>query len=445
MTKLLLNVARTAKTQRCLVSARQFSASLYKLQSSGSVTDKYIETISKPHTVTTYARPNMILTHGKGSLLFDLENKQYIDFSAGIAVTALGHANPEVTSIISEQAGTLVHCSNLFYNMPAGELANKLVTTTKASGGMKDASRVFLCNSGTEANEAALKFARKYGKTFSDDKTEIITFKNSFHGRTMGALSVTPNPKYQAPFAPLIPGVQIADTQDITSVEKLISKEKTCAVLIEPIQGEGGIEEIGEEYLTKLRKLCDDNNVLLIFDEIQCGLGRSGKLWAHSYFETAHPDILTMAKALGNGFPIGATMITEKVESALNVGDHGTTYGGNPLASKVGLFVVDQVTNDKFLQDVNSKSERFLKGFEKLAEKYSEYIVKPKGKGLLIGLQFEPEVDITKIVATARENGLIVISAGMNVIRVVPALNIPDELIDEGLDILDKSIDSALK
>lgn len=450
MTRLLLNLKGQLNSQRLVHFkgvARNFYVSSVKQQNSdgeNSMTEKYIETISKPHTVTTYARPNMILTHGKGSLLFDLENKQYIDFSAGIAVTALGHANPEITNIITEQASTLVHCSNLFYNMPAGELASKLVASTKASGGMKDASRVFLCNSGTEANEAALKFARKYGKTFNDDKIEIITFENSFHGRTMGALSVTPNPKYQAPFAPLIPGVKVANSKDIKSVENLISKEKTCAVIIEPIQGEGGVEEISEEFLNKLRKLCDENNVLLIFDEIQCGLGRSGKLWAHSYFKNAHPDILTMAKALGNGFPIGATMITEKVETALNVGDHGTTYGGNPLASKVGLYVIDQVSNDKFLKDINAKSERFLKGFEKLAEKYSDFIVKPKGKGLLIGLQFKPEVNLGEVVNLAREKGLIVITAGMNVLRVVPALNIPDELIDEGLDILDQSIGQAL-
>lgn len=443
-----LRSTRNAKVQRVanLHVARCFTKTSSKMQSSSSesVTENYIETISKPHTVTTYARPNMILTHGKGSLLFDLQNKKYIDFSAGIAVTALGHSNPEVTKIISEQAGTLVHCSNLFYNMPAGELANLLVTNTIASGGMKDASRVFLCNSGTEANEAALKFARKYGKTFNDNKTEIITFENSFHGRSMGALSVTPNPKYQAPFAPLIPGVKVANTQDIKSVEDLIHKDKTCAVIIEPIQGEGGVEQIDEDFLNKLRKLCDDNDVLLIFDEIQCGLGRTGKLWAHSYFENAHPDILTMAKALGNGFPIGATMVTEKVEAALKVGDHGTTYGGNPLASKVGLHVVEQVSDEAFLSQVESKSERLLTGFDKLANKYSDHIIKKKGKGLLIGLQFKPEVDLGKIVSEARENGLIVISAGMNVLRVVPALNIPEELIDEGLEILDKSIGAVL-
>jgi acetylornithine aminotransferase len=409
-----------------------------------SATGKFITTISKPYTVTTYARPNLILTHGKGSLLYDLEDRKYIDFSAGIAVTALGHSHPEVTKIMADQAGTLIHCSNLFYNLPAGELANKLIENTKASGGMEHASRVFLCNSGTEANEAALKFARKYGKSINEDKIEIITFENSFHGRSMGALSVTPNPKYQQPFAPLIPGVQVAQPGDIESVKKLISKDKTCAVIVEPIQGEGGVNELSEEFMTELRKVCDENDTLLIFDEIQCGLGRSGKLWAHSHFKNAHPDILTMAKALGNGFPIGATMISEKVESALSVGDHGTTYGGNPLASRIASYVLDTVSDAKFLLAVNAKGERFQKGLQKLAEKYSDYVIKAKGKGLLVGLQFKPEVDIGQIVAIARQHGLIVISAGMNVVRIVPALNIPDELIDEGLEILDKSIDLAV-
>lgn len=404
-------------------------------------TGNYINTISKPYTVTTYSRPNLVLTHGKGSYLYDLESRKYVDFTAGIAVTCLGHSNEEITQLIQDQAGTLMHCSNLYYNLPAGELSSKLVANTIDSGGMKDAQRVFLCNSGTEANEAALKFARKYGKTFSDEKFEIITFENSFHGRTMGALSVTPNPKYQKPFSPLIPGVHVASTTDISSVEKVIS-DKTCAVIIEPIQGEGGVTPIEEEFMIKLRELCSANNAFLIFDEIQCGLGRSGKLWAHSHYSPeAHPDILTTAKALGNGFPIGATIITDKVESALSVGDHGTTYGGNPLGARIGSFILDKISDDAFLAEVGEKSERFIKGLTKIANNHPDHVEQVKGKGLLLGLQFKEHVDTGAIVQKARENGLLVITAGMNVVRIVPALNIPNDVIEEGIDVLGKVVD----
>ncbi|EDK46269.1 acetylornithine aminotransferase, mitochondrial precursor [Lodderomyces elongisporus NRRL YB-4239] len=405
---------------------------------------EYIKTVSKPYTVTTYARPNLVLTHGKGSHIYDLEDRKYIDFTSGIAVTCLGHANEEISKIIQDQSQKLLHCSNLYYNLPAGELANKLVTKTRELDGMSDAARVFLCNSGTEANEAAMKFARKYGKMVSggsEEKVEFITFENSFHGRSLGALSLTPNPKYQKPFAPLIPGVNVAKPNNIESVKQLISRDKTCAVIIEPIQGEGGVNPIDGEFLVQLRQLCDENDVVLIYDEIQCGLGRSGKLWAHSHLpKEAHPDIVTMAKALGNGFPIGATMITERIENALAVGDHGTTYGGNPLGSRIGSYVVDQIANEEFLAKVNEKSNLFTDKLEKLANEFPEKILKVKGKGLLLGLQFDEKVDINKIVEKCRENGLLIITAGLNTVRLVPALNIPEGDITEGLAVLEHCI-----
>lgn len=420
-------------------SARILSQKAIPDASDDSQTGQYISTITKPYTATTYARPNLVITHGKGSYLYDLENREYIDFSAGVAVTCLGHSHSGVAEVISDQANTLIHCSNLYYNLPAGELVSKLVNKTIQSGGMKDASKVFLCNSGTEATEAALKFARKYGKSTSDDKFEIITFTNSFHGRSMGALSVTANPKYQQPFAPLIPGVKVAESDNLESVKNLISKDKTCAVIVEPIQGEGGVTALSEDFLIGLKKLCEENDALLIFDEIQCGLGRSGKLWAHCELPPeAHPDILTMAKALGNGFPIGATMISEKVELVLKVGDHGSTYGGNPLGSRIGSYVVDQVSNPEFLAAVNKKSERLVKGLTKIANKFPDHIVAVKGKGLLLGLQCKDNVNAGDIVNKCREHGLLAITAGMNVVRLVPALNIPDEAIEDGLDILTK-------
>lgn len=404
-------------------------------------TVQYINTVTKPYTVTTYARPNIVMTQGKGSYLYDLENRKYVDFVAGIAVTALGHSNPEVADIISKQSKILMHCSNLYYNFYAGELAHKLVDRTKNSGGMKDAQRVFLSNSGSEANEAALKFARKYAKSINDGKVEFIAFDNAFHGRTMGALSVTANEKYKKPFLPMVDDVKLATYNDIESVEKIISKEKTCAVIIEPIQGEGGITKANEDFLIQLKKLCEEHDVLLIYDEIQCGLGRTGKLWAHSHLpEEAHPDILTMAKALGNGFPIGAVVITEKVEDCLKVGDHGTTYGGNPLGSRIGSYVVDQVSDPEFLEAVNKKSKKFLNGLNKLKEKYPQLISDVRGQGLLLGIQFCPNIDVGEVVNISRECGLLVLSAGLNVLRLVPALNIPDEVIEEGMNILDTAI-----
>ncbi|GMF02370.1 unnamed protein product [Ambrosiozyma monospora] len=356
---------------------------------------------------TTYSRPNIVFAKGLGAYLWDLEGNQFIDFSAGIAVTALGHSHPEVAKLMFEQANTLVHSSNLYHNLYTGELSKQLVLKTKEFGGMHDAARVFLANSGTEANEAALKFARKYGKSISEDKTEFITFETSFHGRSMGALSVTPNPKYQAPFAPLIPGVKVAKPNDINSVRDLIS-EKTCGVIIEPIQGEGGIRPMKQDFLIQLKQLTQEHNALLIYDEIQCGLGRSGALWAHAKLpKEAHPDILTMAKALGNGFPIGATMITENVENQLKVGDHGTTYGGNPLGARIGLYVLNQIANPKFLQTVNQKSELFKVKLNELKEKFPEQIKEVRGDGLLLGMELNQ--DPSPVVVKARELGLLMV------------------------------------
>jgi len=301
---------------------------------------------------------------------------------------------------------------------------------------MHNASRVFLSNSGTEANEAALKFARKYGKSQNENKIEFITFTNSFHGRSMGALSVTPNPKYQSPFAPLIPGVKVAEPT-IESVSKLIN-ENTAGVIIEPIQGEGGVRPVSTDFLIELKKITQKNNALLIFDEIQCGLGRSGSLWAHGKLpQEAHPDIITMAKALGNGFPIGATMITENVENALKVGDHGTTYGGNPLGARIGSYVLSQVSNKDFLKNVQIKSEIFKNELESLKKEVDE-IVEVRGEGLLLGVQFKS--DPSKVVDAARERGLLVITAGGNTVRFVPALNIEDDVIREGLAIFKDAV-----
>ena len=392
-----------------------------------------------PFEVTTYSRPDMILSKAKGSYIYDLNDKKYIDFTSGIAVVSLGHSDPEISKILFEQSSTLMHSSNLYHNPWTLELSKQLVEKTKQFNGMSNASRVFLCNSGTEANEAALKFARKHGKSISESKTEFITFKTSFHGRTMGALSVTPNPKYQAPFSPLIPGVHVATPNDIESVKSLINKN-TCGVIIEPVQGEGGVHPMDVEFLVELKKLCKENNAVLIYDEIQCGMGRTGTLWAHSRLpKEAHPDILTMAKALGNGFPIGATMITEDVESVLKVGDHGTTFGGNPLGSRIGCHVLERIANEEFLATVNKKSELLKEKLAQLKEKYPNEIVEVRGQGLIIGV--ECKENPSKIVETARDLGLLIITAGGNVIRFVPPLNIEDDVLVDGVKILEQAFD----
>ncbi|VEU23501.1 DEKNAAC104451 [Brettanomyces naardenensis] len=435
---MLRSLGRSASKLPCYCQRRFFSSAKVVLNDASKISSKAFINNNEHYAVTTYSRPQIVLKKGQGPYLWDVEDKKYIDFSAGIAVTALGHSNPEVAKVMFEQANTLVHSSNLYHNLWTLQLSKLLVEKTKEFGGMHDASRVFLCNSGTEANEAALKFARKYGTTISKEKTEFITFETSFHGRTFGSLAVTPNPKYQAPFSPLVPGVSVAKPNDIASVEKLIS-DKTCGVIIEPIQGEGGVHPMDHDFLIALKKLCKDHKALLIYDEIQCGLGRSGKLWAHAKLpKEGHPDVLTMAKALGNGYPIGATMITEDVESVLKVGDHGTTFGGNPLGARIGCYVLSQIATKEFLSDVEKKSELFKVKLNELVEKFPEQIKEVRGEGLILGLEcFE---NPTAVVEKARDLGLLVITAGGNVIRIVPALNIDDSVIIDGIQILEKAM-----
>ncbi|KAJ2798550.1 acetylornithine aminotransferase, partial [Coemansia helicoidea] len=323
--------------------------------------------------VDTYVRPPIVLSHGKGSYVYDTAGREYLDFTAGIAVTALGHSHPDVAAAISDQATKLVHCSNLYHNEWAPQLARRLVEATAAAypqgtqGIYAGPARVFFSNSGTEANEGALKFARKHGKHVAaagvlgrgasealrvdpNLKHGIVSFTGGFHGRSMGALSVTATPKYQAPFTPLIPGVQTAKFNRTEEVGAFVD-ERTCAVIVEPIQGEGGVHVAQPEFLRALRRRCDQVGALLIYDEIQCGLGRSGSLWAHQrYPDDCSPDIVTMAKPLANGVPIGAVLVSDKVAGLIKPGDHGTTFGGNPLACRAGCVVLEHITQPEFLE-----------------------------------------------------------------------------------------------
>jgi acetylornithine aminotransferase len=309
---------------------------------------------------------------------------------------------------------------------------------------MHDANSVFICNSGSEANEAALKFARKTGKVLdpSGAKHEIVSFHQSFHGRTMGSLSATPNPKYQKPFAPMLPGFRYGNYNDVAAVNELVT-EQTCGVIVEPIQGEGGVIVATDEFLTALRKRCTEVGAVLIYDEIQCGLSRTGTFWAHSHLPAeAHPDIITTAKALGNGFPIGATIINAHVADKIVVGDHGTTFGGNPLGSRLAHYIVSRLSDPELQKSVLVKSEIFRKHFTALQAKYPQLITEVRGRGLQLGLQLSQ--DPTPIITAARERGLLIITAGTNTLRFVPALTISEEEIAEGMTILEEAVKVAI-
>ncbi len=310
---------------------------------------------------------------------------------------------------------------------------------TVASGGMNTASKAFICNSGSEANEAAIKFARKFGRATdpSGRKHEIVSFENSFHGRTMGALSATPNPKYQTPFSPMLPGFHYA-TLNSPSALDLITPH-TCAVLIEPIQGEGGVHSATRDFLAALRSRCNETSTLLIYDEIQCGLSRTGTLWAHSILPpSSHPDILTTAKALGNGFPVGATLVSEAVASRIATGDHGTTFGGSPLASRVAHHVLTRLADPQLQQEVRAKEKLFRAGIARIAERYPGVVTEVRGRGLILGVQLSR--DPAPVITAARERGLLVITAGKDTLRLVPPLVVSEAEIEEGLEILDRAM-----
>ncbi|KAH6679853.1 pyridoxal phosphate-dependent transferase [Plectosphaerella plurivora] len=396
-----------------------------------------------PYMVATYARPPPVFVKGEGSYLWDIENRKYLDFTAGIAVNSLGHCDPEITKIAAEQAGTLIHASNLYYNPWTGALSKLLVDSTRASGAMHDATSVFICNSGSEANEAAIKFARKTAKLIdpSGNKSEVVSFNGAFHGRTMGALSATHNPKYQKPFAPMVPGFVQGVYNDIAAINDVVT-EATCGVIVEPIQGEGGIQVASEEFLIALAKRCREVGAVLIYDEIQCGLGRTGDLWAHGQLpREAHPDVLTTAKAIGNGFPIGAVLVNNRVADAIKVGDHGTTFGGNPLACRLAHRIVERLADKDLQSAVLAKADIFRARFDALRARFPELVTEVRGRGLILGLQLTE--DPSPIVKAARERGLLVITAGTNTLRFVPPLTITEAEIHEGVDVLEAAIEAT--
>lgn len=379
----------------------------------------------------TYNRFQIVLEKGQGVRLYDVEGKEYLDFAAGIAVFALGYNHPEYSKTLKEQIDKIIHTSNLYYNVPMTEAAEKLV---KATG----LSKVFFTNSGTEAIEGAIKVARKYAylKDGSTDH-EIIAMNHSFHGRSLGALSVTGNPHYQEPFKPLIGGIRFAQFNDLESVKAQVT-EKTCAIIMETVQGEGGIYPAEQEFLQGVRKLCDEKDILLILDEIQCGMGRTGSMFACQSYGVA-PDVMTCAKALGCGVPVGAFVLNEKTANgSLVPGDHGTTYGGNPLACAAVSKVFDIFEQEHILEHVQKITPYLEEKLDELVDKY-EFITARRGKGLMQGLVLEGK-PVGDVVNKALENGLLVISAGGNVLRLVPPLVITEKDIDEMIEKLEKSL-----
>ncbi len=373
----------------------------------------------------TYNRYPLVLEKGEGVYLYDTEGKQYLDFAAGIAVQGLGYHYPGYDEALKAQIDKLMHTSNLFYNIPAMEAAEKL---TKASG----MSKVFFTNSGTEAIEGALKAARKYAwlKDRREDH-EIIAMRHSFHGRSMGALSVTGNEAYQAPFRPLIGGIRFADYNDLESVRAQIT-ERTCGIILETIQGEGGIYPATEEFLKGVKALCEEHDILLILDEIQCGMGRTGHMFAWQEYGVK-PNVMTCAKALGCGVPVGAFVLDEKAANgSLAPGDHGTTYGGNPFACAAVSTVLDLFERDGIVEHVRETGAYLTERLDELAGRY-DFIEERRGKGLIQGLAIQGR-PVGEIVVKSQEMGLLVITAGNNVLRLVPPLIIEKQHVDEMIE-----------
>ncbi|MBO4457260.1 MAG: aspartate aminotransferase family protein [Butyrivibrio sp.] len=390
---------------------------------------QYIDEAEKA-LLHTYNRYQIVLDKGDGVYLYDLDGKKYLDFVSGIAVFALGYNYKDYNDALKSQIDKLLHTSNYYYNVPAIEAAKKM----KEASGM---DRVFFTNSGAEAVEGALKAARKYAY-LKDGKTdhEIIAMNHSFHGRTFGALSVTGNPHYREAFEPMIGNIKFANLNDFESVLACVN-DKTCAIIMETVQGEGGIYPATEEFLTKVRKLCDERDILLILDEIQCGMGRTGYMYAWQKFGIK-PDIMTTAKALGCGVPIGAFLMTEKVgANSLVAGDHGTTYGGNPFACAAVNKVLDLFNQDNIIENVREVAPYLENKLDELKDRY-DFIIDRRGAGLMQGLVFNRPV--ADVINMALEKGLILINAGAEIIRFVPSLIITKENVDDMIEILDSCL-----
>ncbi|MBN2413216.1 aspartate aminotransferase family protein [candidate division KSB1 bacterium] len=370
----------------------------------------------------TYSRPGFVISHGNGVYLYDTDGKKYLDFVSGIAVNAFGYNDKQTQKALLEQSQRLWHCSNLYYTEPQVQLAELLVKKTFAD-------KVFFCNSGTEAIEAAIKFARKWASaTRSKEDFQIITLNRSFHGRTYGALAATGQPKFWENFGPMLTGFEFADFNDLESVKKRIS-DKTVAVLVEPVQGEGGVYPATQEFLQGLRELCEENNCLLILDEIQCGFGRTGTFCAYEQYGIL-PDMMTVAKPIAGGLPLGAVLMNDNIASHIKPGDHGTTFGGGPLVTFVAHDILKRISRQSFLDSVKEKSDYIFAQLNELQGKIPD-IVSVRGKGLMIGIELsvDPQTVINKCIA----DGLLICKTGGNAVRFLPPLIVEKKHIDEAV------------
>ncbi|MGI5309626.1 aspartate aminotransferase family protein [Rheinheimera sp. WS51] len=388
--------------------------------------------------VPNYAPAKFIPVKGKGSRVWDQEGREYIDFAGGIAVTCLGHCHPALVGALKDQADKIWHLSNVLTNEPALALAKVLVDNTFAD-------KVYFANSGAESNEAALKLARRYAKDkYGEQKDQIIAFKQGFHGRTFFTVTVGGQPAYSDGFGPKPAAIAHAEFNNIESLKALIS-DKTCAVMVEPMQGEGGVLPATPEFLKAVRELCDANNALLIFDEVQTGVGRTGKLYGYMQYDVV-PDILTTAKALGGGFPIGAMLTTDEIAKHLVPGTHGSTYGGNPLACAVALAAVNTVNTPEVLDGVMAKAQLFRDGLAKINEKYNVF-ADVRGQGLLIGAELTADYagKARDFMLAAADEGLMALVAGANIVRFAPSLVIPDADIEAGLARFEQAVAKMVK
>jgi acetylornithine aminotransferase/acetylornithine/N-succinyldiaminopimelate aminotransferase len=396
-------------------------------------TKTLMEWSAKYHT-PNYGRTPLVLVRGEGTRVWDSDNREYLDFTTGIAVTGLGHCHPVITGAIREAAATLLHVSNIFHNAPQVHLAKLLVEHSFAD-------RVFFCNSGAEANEAALKVVRKYAKErLSTDRYEVIATNNSFHGRTLATVSATGQPKYHHGFEPLMPGFKHVPYNDLRAMERAMDSH-TAAILVEPIQGEGGVNIPDDGYLPGLRKLCDQSGALLIFDEVQTGVGRTGRLWAYQHWGV-EPDVMTLAKALANGIPIGAMLCREEVASALTAGSHGSTFAGSAFVTSVALATLTTIIGDKLPERAEHRGRELMDGARELQKKLP-VIKEIRGRGLLIGIELTKPA--APVMDACREAGLLVLTAGEKVVRLAPPLIVESADCKRALEILGGALATAAK
>lgn len=378
----------------------------------------------KKYVLGTYPRLPFVLERGNGMILIDTEGNSYLDFGSGIAVMALGHSDAEISAVVQAQTEKLNHVSNLYHTGPHAELAEALCESSFAN-------KVFFSNSGAEAVETALKLARKYARAkYGEGKTKVVAFEGGFHGRTVGALSVTAREQYQAPFRPLVPNIEFAPFNDVAAARTAIDAH-TCAVIVEPVQGEGGVHSATPLFIQVLREACDAHDVLLIVDEIQSGMGRTGKLWGYQHYDLK-PNLLTSAKALGGGFPIGATLMTDAVAEVIAPGDHGSTFGGGPVVSSVAKLVLQRVGSAEMLAHVEEMGD-YLK--ERLTALKSEHIQQVRQLGLMVGIELD--IEAKPFYAKAAEHGILLLTAGPNVLRLLPPLIVTKQEIDQLVSVLE--------